>query len=112
MSDRSDSAMRAGLQPQRTDLAWSRTSFAILVNGLLVAGREVLRPSSSPTQLIYALCAVAAVASVVVAVIGRRRRRVLGEHSAPLHRSDTAAIMTTAVAVLTTIVVLLTAALV
>ncbi|MCM3897660.1 DUF202 domain-containing protein [Gordonia sputi] len=110
MSDRSDPATRAGLQPQRTDLAWSRTSFAILVNGLLVAGREVLRPSSSP--LIYALCAVAAVASVVVAIIGRRRRRVLGDNSAPLHRSDTAAVMTTAAAVLTTIVVLLTAALV
>ena len=100
-----------GLQAERTDLSWSRTSIAIIVNGLLVAGRDVLRPESSPTPLVYALAGVAAAAALVVAVIGRRRRRALSERTVPLHRADTVAMTTTGAAVMVTIIVRITAAL-
>lgn len=106
-----DHGADGGLQAERTDLSWSRTSIAIIVNGLLVAGRDVLRPDASPTPFVYALAGVAAVAALVVAVVGRRRRHALADRSVPLHRADTLAITTTGAAVMVTIVVLITAAL-
>lgn len=60
-----------GLQPQRTALAWSRTSFAIFVNALLTirAAAEVGSP------LLYVMASLLAVACVALVAMGRWRQR-------------------------------------
>ncbi|CAN5509251.1 DUF202 domain-containing protein [soil metagenome] len=69
-----------GLQAQRTSLAWTRTSFAVLANGALLMVRDIAHH-----RVGFGL--VAAVVAVVVAaltyLIGVRRQRVLARHPLP-----------------------------
>jgi uncharacterized membrane protein YidH (DUF202 family) len=65
-----------GLQAERTSLAWSRTSFAGLVNGVLLIVREIDQ-FTGPLQLLPSLMAIAV--SIVVYGIGRQRQRALRE---------------------------------
>ncbi|GLZ48631.1 hypothetical protein Acsp06_48160 [Actinomycetospora sp. NBRC 106375] len=60
----------AGLQAERTGLAWSRTSLGVGANALLLAVREVTHEGSWPALV---LAGAAAVLAVVVALYGRRR---------------------------------------
>ncbi|GAA2028962.1 hypothetical protein GCM10009819_10860 [Agromyces tropicus] len=69
-----------GLQPERTALAWSRTSFAIAVNGLLVLREGVL---SERTTLVAA-SVVILVGSAVILGVGWQRRRALDAAGTPL----------------------------
>jgi uncharacterized membrane protein YidH (DUF202 family) len=60
----------AGLQAERTGLAWSRTSLGVGANALLLAVREVSHGRPGPASLVAALALVLALA---VALYGRRR---------------------------------------
>ncbi|MEJ2861066.1 DUF202 domain-containing protein [Actinomycetospora flava] len=60
----------AGLQAERTGLAWSRTSLGVGANAVLLAVRELTHDSPGPSLV---LAGAAAVLAVVVAVYGRFR---------------------------------------
>ncbi|NLG56444.1 MAG: DUF202 domain-containing protein [Rhodococcus sp.] len=66
-----------GLQPERTALSWTRTSIAIVANGLLVTARDVV-VTPHHWEPVTAVVAVAAlIAAVAVYAIGRARSRQL-----------------------------------
>jgi uncharacterized membrane protein YidH (DUF202 family) len=71
----------AGLQAERTGLAWSRTSLGVGANALLLAVREVGYGRVGAASVVAALALVLAAA---VAVYGRRRTLLL--RRAPLPR--------------------------
>ncbi|GGK44644.1 DUF202 domain-containing protein [Nocardia camponoti] len=60
-----------GLQPERTALSWTRTSLAMMANGLLLVGRDVLVGDWHATTGIT--CAVALLGALTVYLIGHRR---------------------------------------
>jgi uncharacterized membrane protein YidH (DUF202 family) len=64
---------RPGLQAERTVFAWDRTALALLGNGALLVVRQL--PGLGDTALAPAVAAV--VATLAVAVVGRRRAREL-----------------------------------
>lgn len=71
---------QSGLQPERTALAWQRTSLALLANGGLFALRAPGGPRIGPgVVLAAALLGLA----LLVAVLGRRRERVLSRAQVP-----------------------------
>lgn len=72
-----------GLQPERTRLSWSRTSLAIVANGLLVVGRDLgVDPARWHAYTVVA-AALSALAALTVYLVGRRRSSALaGAHSA------------------------------
>jgi hypothetical protein len=63
-----------GLQAERTSLAWSRTSFAVLGNGALLLVRE-FDHFTGPLRLVPALLAV--VVALFTTGVGWRRERLL-----------------------------------
>jgi uncharacterized membrane protein YidH (DUF202 family) len=60
----------AGLQAERTGLAWSRTSLGVAANAVLLAVRELTHDGLGPSLV---LAVAASVLAVVVALYGRRR---------------------------------------
>jgi uncharacterized membrane protein YidH (DUF202 family) len=69
-----------GLQPERTALSWSRTSFAVLANGAVLMLRDVLEFTGSLRLLPAAM---AALVAVLTATFGVHRRRVLSRYPLP-----------------------------
>jgi uncharacterized membrane protein YidH (DUF202 family) len=69
-----------GLQAERTSLAWSRTSFAVLVNGVLLILRDLYQ-FTGPLRLLPAMMAI--VLAIVVYAVGRQRRRTLRQRPLP-----------------------------
>jgi uncharacterized membrane protein YidH (DUF202 family) len=68
------------LTAERTTLAWSRTSFAFLVNGALLAIKD-LHGAAKPEERILALMAtLVALGTYVIAV---RRQHTLGQRPLP-----------------------------
>ncbi len=67
-------------QPQRTTLAWARTSLAVLANGvlLLVPGTQ-----RSPDALHFAAAGIAAALALSTYLIGIRRQRLLAREPLP-----------------------------
>jgi len=61
-----------GLQPQRTALAWSRTSLAVLVNALVVL-RTGAQAGKTPLIVLGILLLVAAAAGVLYSAWRRRQ---------------------------------------
>ncbi|HSP36137.1 MAG TPA: DUF202 domain-containing protein [Frankiaceae bacterium] len=72
---------RRALQPERTALAWQRTTLGLLANGGLFALRSVGAPEPLGPSLILAVALLAL--SFVVAVFGWRRERVLARDAVP-----------------------------
>jgi hypothetical protein len=64
-------------QPERTSLAWTRTSLAVLANGALLS----LRDTRSALQL--AAAAIAALLALATYLIGVRRQRLLAQRPLP-----------------------------
>ncbi len=71
-----------GLQPERTALAWSRTSFAVLGNGALLMAREM--HGAQVAGQIVAVCLAAAVA-LLIYLVGARRQRLLRRRPRPVN---------------------------
>ena len=71
-----------GLQAERTSLAWTRTSFAVLANGALLMVRDI-RHHSAGLGLGLASAAVAVVIAAVTYLIGVRRQGVLARRPLP-----------------------------
>ena len=70
MSPDATSPSDAGLQAERTGLAWSRTSLGVGANAVLLAMREVGHARPGPA---VALAVLALVLTAAVALYGRRR---------------------------------------
>lgn len=67
-----------GLQPERTVLAWRRTAFALLVNGILLLREAAVRgsPALTITGVVLLVCCVG------LSSVGVQRRRALLSRSA------------------------------
>ena len=73
-----------GLQAQRTSLAWTRTSFAVLGNGALLMAKDIVDHRAGFGLL---AAGVALVIALTVYLVGLRRQRTLACH--PLQRRIT-----------------------
>lgn len=91
-----------GLQPERTSLAWSRTSFAVLGNGALLLVRE-LDHFSGVLRTVPA--GLAFVVAVLTYGIGKRRQRTLHRRPLPATITARAEISTIGIAVVLLVVV-------
>ncbi|MGB9308168.1 MAG: DUF202 domain-containing protein [Mycobacterium sp.] len=87
---------------ERTVLAWTRTSFAFLANGALLAVKN-LHGSNIPTRLLPALLAVAVALGAYV--IALRRQRVLLQHPTPARVTPRRQVYTVGIGALVLIVV-------
>jgi len=67
-------------QPERTTLAWTRTSLAVLANGAILLIRDTHGKPSAP-QL--AAAGVAALLAISTYLIGHRRQRMLAQRPLP-----------------------------
>lgn len=70
-----------GLQAERTRLAWTRTSFAFLVNGALLAIKNVQYSEGLVAQIPTMLAAAVALGTYVIAL---QRERTLANRPLPL----------------------------
>jgi uncharacterized membrane protein YidH (DUF202 family) len=93
-------AQDRGLQPERTALAWTRTSLAVVVSGGLVVlkDRDVVHLFDHPARM--AVGAVVAAVAAAVFLIGVRRRRMLSARPAATHIAARRAVLGAGAAVL------------
>jgi uncharacterized membrane protein YidH (DUF202 family) len=91
-----------GLQAQRTSLAWTRTSFAVLANGAILMAHDI-----GDHQAGFGLVAagVAVVIAVAVYFVGMRRQRILARHPLPRRVTPTSEVHLVTVGVLILIAV-------
>lgn len=66
-----------GLQPERTALAWTRTSLAVIGSGVLVLLKDRNFPGSSALAARVTIAGAAAALALAVYAVGARRRRAL-----------------------------------
>ncbi|MDA3921842.1 MAG: DUF202 domain-containing protein [Salinisphaera sp.] len=78
-------AERAGLQAERTDLSWTRTSLSFAVNGSLLLVRHHV---PGPAWLHFGAAGLAALLLVFTLLMARRRRRVLEQRPLPEALAD------------------------
>lgn len=90
------------LPAERTTLAWTRTSFAVLGNGALLAIKD-LHGSSGPTRLIAPV--LAALVATGTYLIALRRQRTLRQRPLPARISARGQVYTVGIGVLLLIVV-------
>ena len=76
---------RPGLQPERTDLSWARTTVSVLLNGGLLLLRHNL---NGPSLLQLAGGCVALVLALFAFEVSRRRRRLLARRPLPVPLAD------------------------
>jgi len=86
----------------RTILAWTRTSFGFLVNGVLLTIKDWHRPATPAGFIPAALAVAAALCSYVIAL---KRQRTLGQRPIPARVTPRRAVHLVAMAVLVLIVV-------
>ena len=92
----------AGSQPERTMLAWTRTSFALLANGALLTIKN-LHGGEGLARLIPALLAATAAASTYV--IALQRQRTLEQRPIPARITPRRQVYIVGIAVLVLIAV-------
>lgn len=98
-----------GLQAQRTSLAWTRTSFAVLANGALLMLHDIAHHRAG-----FGLAAggIAIIVAVLTYLTGVRRQRVLARHPLPQRLTPHREVVVVTAAVLVLIVVSVTAVLI
>lgn len=69
-----------GLQAERTVLAWTRTSFAVVANGVLLVIKQLPHYRGAGPLI---LGAISAVVAVVVYLVGLQRQRTLARRPLP-----------------------------
>ena len=90
------------LAVERTILAWTRTSFGFLVNGVLLTIKDWHRPATPAGFIPAALAVAAALCSYMIAL---KRQRTLGQRPIPARITPRRAVHLVATAVLVLIVV-------
>lgn len=99
---------RPGLQAERTDLSWVRTSASMIINGGLLIWRQ---GSNTPSTLQLMGGAMAVALALLALIVARRRRRVLMQRPLPAALAAPAAIVAlalgTALLAISTLVALL-----
>src|SRR6185312_6093876 len=85
-----------GLQAERTALAWSRTSLAVLANGVLL----ILKDPHHYDRPAVVAAALAGIVAVAVYVVGLRRQRILARRPLPDRVAARAEVQLLGVAVL------------
>jgi uncharacterized membrane protein YidH (DUF202 family) len=83
-----------GTQPERTSLAWTRTSLAVLANGVLL----LFGQTHSALQFVAA--GVAAMLALSTYLIGLRRQRILARQPLPDRISPRREVSLTGVAIM------------
>ena len=97
----------SSLPAERTILAWTRTSFAFLVNGVLLTIKDWHGAAKGPAGLTpTALAGAAALCSYVIAL---QRQRTLGQRPIPARITPRRAVHITGIAVMVLIVVTIVA---
>jgi uncharacterized membrane protein YidH (DUF202 family) len=91
-----------GLQAQRTSLAWTRTSFAVLANGALLMLHDIAHHRAG-----FGLAAggIAVILAVLTYLIGVRRQRLLARHPLPQRLTPRTEVVVVTAAVLVLILV-------
>jgi uncharacterized membrane protein YidH (DUF202 family) len=92
----------SSLPAERTILAWTRTSFAFLVNGVLLTIKDWHGAAGAPRFIPAALAGAAALCSYVIAL---QRQRTLGQRPIPSRITPRRAVHITGSAVVLLIVV-------
>jgi uncharacterized membrane protein YidH (DUF202 family) len=92
----------AGLQAERTALAWTRTSLAVLANGALLMVKNLDGYHGSFRLFAVGLAVVLALATLL---IGRRRQRILANHPLPQRITPRIEVYTVGISVLVLILV-------
>jgi uncharacterized membrane protein YidH (DUF202 family) len=86
-----------GLQAERTALAWTRTSLAVLANGVLLI---VKQPHHNGGPLRPIAAGLAGITAVVIYLVGIRRERTLSQRPLPSRVTARADVQLVGVAVL------------
>lgn len=102
MSEAPQHLGESGLQAERTALAWTRTSLALLANGALLMLRDF---QSFPEGVGVAAVGLAGMVALAAFAIGRRRQRVLSLRPLPGQLTPTLEIYLLGCSVLILIVV-------
>ena len=92
----------SGTQPERTTLAWTRTSLAVLANGFILLIQHT-HGDVRPLHLVAA--GIAAVLALATYLIGVRRQRLLAKRPLPSDISPRRAVYLTGGAVIGLIVI-------
>ena len=92
----------SGLQPERTTLAWTRTSFAFLANGALLTVKDI-QGAKGPAALIPA--GLAGAAALCTYVIASQRQRTLRQRPIPTRITPRRQVYIVGIAVMVLIVV-------
>jgi uncharacterized membrane protein YidH (DUF202 family) len=95
-------AVPPGLQPERTSLAWTRTSLGFLANGVLLM-LKYLHTHAPPISLLAA--GFGAVVTLWIYLIGRRRQQLLARQPLPDRISPRREVYETTAAVLVLILI-------
>jgi uncharacterized membrane protein YidH (DUF202 family) len=91
-----------GLQAERTALAWSRTSLAVLANGVLLILKH---PGHNESPLRIAAAILAGILTVGMYLVGRKRQRMLARRPLPARITPEREVTFIAIAVIALIVI-------